>query len=109
MVINDIPGATKRDKYGHIATRDNNKCDDIPGASTKVYHKIYYDKEGYMGPRDPPKKKFSEMRTVISNPLSPKYKVAGANAGESIEIGEIEGQRPKENYKRGKISDRDNL
>lgn len=44
MVIDDIPGATKRDKYGHIATRDNNKCDDIPGASVKVYHKIYYDK-----------------------------------------------------------------
>ena len=58
---------------------------------------------------DPPKKKFSEMRKIISNPLSPKYKVAGEHAGESIEIGEIEGQRPKENYKRGKISERDNL
>ena len=70
MVINDIPGATKRDKYGHIATRDNNKCDDIPGASVKNYHKIYYDKESYMGEKEPPKKKISDMRTVISNPLS---------------------------------------
>ena len=62
-----------------------------------------------MGERDPPKKKISEMRTVISNPLSPKYKVAGEHAGESIEIGEIAGQRPKENYKRAKLSNRDNL
>jgi hypothetical protein len=74
-----------------------------------MYHKIFYDKESYMGEKEPPKKKAHEMRSIISNPLSPKYKVAGEHHGETLEIGEIAGQRPKENYKRAKLSNRDNL
>lgn len=54
MNIHDIPGATKTDRYTQIATRDRFlRSDDIPGATVKVYHKYYYDKEGYMGPKDP--------------------------------------------------------
>jgi hypothetical protein len=92
-----------------MTTRNHIKTDDIPGATVKIYHKYYYDKENYMGEKEPEKKKPHEMRKNISNPLSPKYKYAAGKNGKIETIGAIDGQKPKRHYKRARLSDRDNM
>lgn len=109
MLIDDIPGVRREDKHEHIKTRNHIRSDDVPGAQVKNYHKFYPDKETYMGQKDLPKKTIRELRSVKSNPLSPKYKTGKNLDGDDVTIGEISGQRPKTYYKRARFSERDNM
>lgn len=62
-----------------------------------------------MGEKEPNKKKPHEMRSIKSNPLSPKYKYAAGKNGKVELIGEIDGGKPKQHYKRSRLSNRDNM
>lgn len=111
MITDDIEGAAcNTHSKRHYMIRNNLRSDDVPGAQVKQYHRFYHNKEGYMGPKDPPAKSMADLRQYKSNPLSPKYRVATEKQGTTEIIGEITGNRPKQHYKRSKVNyDRDNL
>lgn len=60
--VEDIDGAAGGDKYKKYTTRNHIRSDDIEGAQVKIYHKIYYDKEKFMGAKEPPKKTICQLR-----------------------------------------------